>query len=214
MVISNFNKTLLHITPNAFPATRYNARRDAGDDNVVDYIQVSVHSFGKYVVGSQFHQDPESPANGPPSFLLRLSNEDDLTFTFTFVIRQSVTFNPAQEALGSVNQPATNAVDTSISNLTYICGSGIKELEQLINVEFHADPNLHRNPKVQLVGDYTTGGSPSVQAQWTWKWKPPKVIEDRGGGWRNSCSVRLSSVRDQLSDTLSSSWSTTSAHTV
>lgn len=23
---------------------------------------------------------------------------------------------------------------------------------------------------------------------WTWAWKPPKVTEDKGGGWRNSCS--------------------------
>lgn len=35
------NRTLLNITPNAFPATRYNARRDLGDESVVEYVQVS-----------------------------------------------------------------------------------------------------------------------------------------------------------------------------
>jgi hypothetical protein len=34
------NRTLLNITPNAFPATRYGARRDLGDDSVIEYIQV------------------------------------------------------------------------------------------------------------------------------------------------------------------------------
>ncbi len=28
--------------------------------------------------------------------------------------------------------------------------------------------------------------------EWTWKWKPPKQAEDKGGGWRNSCSVWMS----------------------
>jgi hypothetical protein len=36
------NRTLLNITPNAFPATRYSARREFGDDSVIDYIQVQV----------------------------------------------------------------------------------------------------------------------------------------------------------------------------
>jgi hypothetical protein len=29
-----------------------------------------------------------------------------------------------------------------------------------------------------------------VSFEWSWKWKPPKNTEDRGGGWHNSCSVR------------------------
>jgi hypothetical protein len=55
--------------------------------------------------------------------------------------------------------------------------------------EFQANPNLHKNPQVELVGDYSTGGSSSVQFQWSWKWTPPKATESRGGGWRTSCSV-------------------------
>ena len=27
-----------------------------------------------------------------------------------------------------------------------------------------------------------------MRFEWTWKWRPPKVTEDRGGGWRNTCS--------------------------
>jgi Arf-GAP with SH3 domain, ANK repeat and PH domain-containing protein len=54
--------------------------------------------------------------------------------------------------------------------------------------EFHADPNLHKNSNVELVGDFSTGGSASVTFEWSWKWKPPKSAEDRGGGWRNCCS--------------------------
>lgn len=80
-------------------------------------------------------------------------------------------------------------VDTSISGLTYAYGSTPREVENLVTREFHADPNLHKNANVELVGDYSTNGSPSVSFEWTWKWKAPRTNEDKGGGWRNSCSV-------------------------
>lgn len=54
--------------------------------------------------------------------------------------------------------------------------------------EFHADPNIHKNPNVALVGDYSTAGSPVVQLSYAWKWKAPKDREDVGGGWRTTCS--------------------------
>lgn len=63
--------------------------------------------------------------------------------------------------------------------------------------EFHADPNLHKNANVELVGDYSTDGSPSITFEWPWTWKPPKSSEDRGGGWRNSCSVRHTRPRSR-----------------
>lgn len=66
--------------------------------------------------------------------------------------------------------------------------STAREVENLVTLEFHADPNLHKNANVQLVGDYSTGGSQSVTFEWSWKWRPPKTAEDRGGGWRNCCS--------------------------
>ena len=79
--------------------------------------------------------------------------------------------------------------DTAITGLTFLFASGASELENLVTKEFHANPNLHKNPNVELIGDCNTAGNPSVQFQWSWKWKPPKHPEDRGGGWRNMCSV-------------------------
>lgn len=58
----------------------------------------------------------------------------------------------------------------------------------MITREFHANPNLQNNSNVQLIGDYSTDGSPAVSFDWSWRWKAPKTTEDRGGGWRNSCS--------------------------
>ncbi|KAH8675755.1 hypothetical protein BX600DRAFT_377323 [Xylariales sp. PMI_506] len=152
LLISNPRKrTSIAVTPNAYPATRYNIARTAGDLTPIEFIQ-----------------DTE-PAI-VPNFLLKLSNDDDLLFTFTFVIRQDGT------------------TDTNINGLTYVYASTSREVENLVTREFHADPNLHKNANVELVGDYTTGGSPSVSFEWSWKWKSPKMSEDRGGGWRNSCT--------------------------
>ncbi len=80
-------------------------------------------------------------------------------------------------------------MDTALNGLTYVSASTAKEVETLVTREFHADPNLHKNANVQLVGDYSTGGSQSVSFEWSWKWRPPKPSEDKGGGWRNNCSV-------------------------
>ena len=82
----------------------------------------------------------------------------------------------------------TTNVDTSIAGLTFAYASNSRDLDNLVTREFHADPNLHKNSNVQLVGDYATDGRPAVQFDWAWKWRPPKPTEDRGGGWRNSCS--------------------------
>jgi Arf-GAP/SH3 domain/ANK repeat/PH domain-containing protein len=83
----------------------------------------------------------------------------------------------------------TGLVDTAINGLTFVFASSSRDLDNLVTREFQANPNLHKNPQVELVGDYTTGGSSSVQFQWSWKWTPPKANESRGGGWRTSCSV-------------------------
>jgi len=95
-------------------------------------------------------------------------------------------------------------LDTVINGLTFVFASNSKELDNLVTREFHANPNLHKDPHVELVGDYTTGGSASVQFQWTWKWKPPKPTEDRGGGWRTSCSFVEYDHRAHKLDTLAS----------
>lgn len=118
--------------------------------------------------------------------LLKLNGDDELIFTFTFVLRQAQQ-NPTSS---NAKEPAP-AQDTSISGLTFVYASTSKDVENLATREFHANPNLHKNANVALVGDYSTSGSSSVSFEWTWKWKPPKPLEDKGGGWRNSCSVSL-----------------------
>ncbi|MCJ1261374.1 hypothetical protein MMC22_001238 [Lobaria immixta] len=161
-VTNSRQKTLLNAVPNIYPATRIIARKESGDDSLVEYIQ-----------------DPESsPASPLPAFLVRLNNDDDLTLNFSFIVRQG------QSALSG----DTSAIDTFINGLTFAFASNYKELDNLVTREFHADPNLHKNSNVELVGDYSTGGSPSVRFDWSWKWRAPKITEDRGGGWRNACS--------------------------
>ncbi|KAI4159368.1 MAG: hypothetical protein LQ342_006624 [Letrouitia transgressa] len=121
---------------------------------------------------NMFRLDPDSALQ---SFLLRLTNDDDLYFNFTFVIRQA-------------QSGTADAVDTFVNGLTFAFASNGKELENLVTREFHADPNLHKNSNVELVGDYSTGGNHSISFNWSWKWRSPKVAEDKGGGWRNTCS--------------------------
>lgn len=118
-----------------------------------------------------------------PNFLLKINNDEELTFTYTLIIRQAQ--QPSSSGSGS---SAEASIDTTLNGLTYVSASTAKEVENLVTLEFHADPNLHKNANVQLVGDYATGGSQSVQFDWTWKWRPPKATEDKGGGWRNCCS--------------------------
>ncbi|KJX94577.1 ARF GTPase activator (Csx2) like protein [Zymoseptoria brevis] len=174
-ITNSRNQTLLRLTPNSFPASRYTAQRDASpsDDPPIEYVQ-----------------DPDSLI---PSFLIRLANNDDLNFHFTFILRQQ----------NSSNAPS-NPTDTTVPGLTYIFASTPKEVENLVVREFHSDPNLHKNANVQLIGDYATGGSPSVQFTWMWKWRPPKPTEDRGGGWRNCCSFVEYNQRAHRLDTLGS----------
>lgn len=82
----------------------------------------------------------------------------------------------------------TSAIDTFVNGLTFAFASNNRDLDNLVIREFHADPNLHKNSNVELVGDFSTNGSPSVRFDWSWKWRPPKIPEDKGGGWRNTCS--------------------------
>jgi Arf-GAP/SH3 domain/ANK repeat/PH domain-containing protein len=190
-ITNSRGRTLVSLHPNSFPATRYHAKRDSGDSTPVEYVQVllPVHQdLSCHALTQQ--KDPEPPSVVSPSFLLRLANDEELTFNFTCVLRQS---NSAPANMIGDHLIAPTAMpysDTQLCGLTYVFGSSPKEIDQLVTREFHADPNLHKNPNVELVGDYNTSGVPSVQFQWSWKWKPPKQSEDHGGGWRNTCSVR------------------------
>lgn len=42
VTISNSRRPLLTLSPNAFPAVRYIAKRDASDDTPIEYIQVAI----------------------------------------------------------------------------------------------------------------------------------------------------------------------------
>ncbi|KAJ5766386.1 uncharacterized protein N7511_004002 [Penicillium nucicola] len=171
VTISNSRRRLLTLSPNAFPAARFAAKRDPGDDTPIEYIQ-----------------DPDTPSSASvPTFMLRLSNDEELIFNFTFIIRQTQTGN-APNSVNGVSTTLPEVADTSLTGLTFAHASNSKELDNLITREFHANPNLQNNSNVQLIGDYNTGGTPSVSFDWCWRWKPPKVTEDKGGGWRNSCS--------------------------
>ncbi|KAK2072737.1 hypothetical protein P8C59_007074 [Phyllachora maydis] len=170
LTITNSRKHTIKITPDAFPATRISATRD--DSAPVEFVQC------------QFQDSESSVPNTRPEFMLKLINDDELFFTFTFVLRQA----QQAQAAGTASGEGAAAVDTQINGLTYVYASTPRDVENLVTREFHADPNLHKNANVELVGDYSTEGSPSVSFEWSWKWKPPKSIEDGGGGWRNACS--------------------------
>jgi Arf-GAP/SH3 domain/ANK repeat/PH domain-containing protein len=134
-------------------------------------------------------QDPDAASSAPvPTFLLRLSNDDELIFNFTFVLRQTQTGNVAGSTVNGVSTSLPEVADTNLTGLTFAHASNSKELDNLITREFHANPNLQNNSNVQLIGDFSTDGTPSVSFEWSWRWKPPKPMEDKGGGWRNSCS--------------------------
>ncbi|KAF9884113.1 hypothetical protein FE257_002285 [Aspergillus nanangensis] len=171
-ITNSRNRVLLNLVPNSYPAARYTAKRDISDDSPVEYIQ-----------------DPDlSPSAAAPTFLLRLSNDEELNFKFTFIVRQTQTGNVASSTVNGVSTSLPEVSDTILTGLTFAHAPNSKELDNLITREFHANPNLQNNSNVQFVGDYSTNGSPSVQFDWSWKWKAPKIAEDKGGGWRNSCS--------------------------
>ncbi|KAK3699489.1 hypothetical protein LTR37_016446 [Vermiconidia calcicola] len=182
-VTNSRGQAVLRVTPNEYPANTFRAQKELGDDSPVEYIQ-----------------DPERTASGaPPSFLVRLDNSDELNFSFNFILRQQ---NQTNGAFPDGEEAASGVPDAQIAGLTYVFASTPKELENLVTREFHSDPNLHRNANVELVGDYTTGGSQSIQFNWQWRWRPPKATEDRGGGWRNTCSFMEYNQRAHRLDTL------------
>ncbi|KAI0394059.1 ArfGap-domain-containing protein [Xylariaceae sp. FL0594] len=161
-------RTNITVAPNAFPAKLATITRQPNDQSLVEFVL-----------------DPEpSPT---PNYLLKLTNDDELVFNFTFIVRK--------------DESGPNG-DTLINSLTYVYASTNRELENLVTREFHADPNLHKNANVELVGDFNTGGSSSVSFEWSWKWKPPKLVEDRAGGWKNVCSFVEYDARAHRLDTL------------
>ncbi|EFR01806.1 ARF GTPase activator protein Csx2 [Nannizzia gypsea CBS 118893] len=174
LVITNQSgATILVISPNGYPASQISAKRDAGDNTPIEFIQ---------------DPDPANNSSGP-SFILRLTNEDELNFCFTFVIRQEKCSSvPTATTVNGVSSALPTATDNVVKSLTFAYAANEKELDNLVTREFHANPNLQNNQNVRHVGTFETGGTPSVQFTWTWKWKPPATNEAKCGGWRNCCS--------------------------
>ncbi|KAI1333302.1 ArfGap-domain-containing protein [Xylariaceae sp. FL0255] len=151
--------------------------------NAFPATRAAVNRASNELAPVEFVQDPDPTAN--PALLLKLNNDDELLFNFAFVVRKD-----------------DSGLDTQINGLTYVYASTGRDVETLVTREFHADPNLHKNSNVELVGDYNTDGSASITFDWSWKWKPPRVMEDRGGGWRNVCSFVEYDARAHRLDTL------------
>ncbi|KAJ5122833.1 hypothetical protein N7526_009770 [Penicillium atrosanguineum] len=136
VTISNSRRRLLTLSPNAFPAVRYIAKRDPSDECPIEYIQ-----------------DPDvASSTSAPTFLLRLSNDDELIFNFTFILRQTKTGNVAGSTVNGVSTSLPEVADTTLTGLTFAHASNSKELDNLITREFHANPNLQNNSNVQLIG--------------------------------------------------------------
>lgn len=125
-----------------------------------------------------------------------------MEFRFSFVTRQGQAQNA--QANPAPIPAAGSGIDTTITGLTFAYASNARELDNLVTREFHADPNIHKNSNVQLVGDYSTNGSPAIHYDWSWKWRPPKPTEDKGRGWRNSCSFLEYDQRAHRLNTLAS----------
>ena len=137
-------------------------------------------------------QDPESASSTVPQLLLRFNNDEDLHLHFRFVVQ-------SPHALQAIDG---NDSSTQINNLTFAFASNYKDLEALVTRDFHADPNIHKNANVELLGDVSTNGNSSLHFDWSWNWRPPKFTEDRGGGWRNTFSFMEYDSRAHKLETL------------
>ncbi|KAF4768817.1 hypothetical protein HAV15_008345 [Penicillium sp. str.  len=176
VTISNPRRRLLTLSPNAFPAARFVAKRDAGDDTPIEYIQ-----------------DPDTPSAAPvPTFMLRLSNDEELIFNFTFIIRQTQTGN-APNSVNGVSTTMPEVADTNLMGLTFAHASNSKELDNLITREFHANPNLQNNSNVQLIGDYSTGGYPVRVVRMVMEMEASEG--NRGQRWRLAQQLQLLGLR-------------------
>ena len=106
---------------------------------------------------------------------------------------------------GPSNGELQAGTDTIVNGLTFVFAPSTRELDALVTREFSADPNFHKNPNVELVRpELSTNGVPSVQLDYSWKWRPPKSAEDKGGGWRNVCAFVEYDQRAHKLNTLAS----------
>ncbi|KAI5295142.1 hypothetical protein KEM52_002255, partial [Ascosphaera acerosa] len=158
------------LTNDDFPPSNIRASKPATSDALLEYVQ-----------------DPESDAC-PPRFLLTLDSSRELIFAFTFTVKQAESSTAPLQTVNGVTGPVSQAADASLTGLTFAHASNARELDNLITREFHANPNLQKNSNVQFIGDIAMTGWSSQLFQWSWKWTPPKAVDDKTRGWRNACS--------------------------
>ncbi|KAI5304257.1 hypothetical protein KEM56_006688 [Ascosphaera pollenicola] len=168
-ITNSIGRTLVSLSSGDYPASAVSAKCSPSDDALIEFVQ-----------------DPDVTSI-PPHFLLRLNCAQELYFHFTFAIRQTDS-QPSVATVNGVTGSLSQTTDTSVTGLTFAHASNSKELDNLITREFHANPNLQNNSNVQFIGDFNTAGCPSHTFNWTWKWTPPRHVDDKARGWRNSCS--------------------------
>ncbi|ODV91640.1 hypothetical protein CANCADRAFT_16356, partial [Tortispora caseinolytica NRRL Y-17796] len=114
----------------------------------------------------EFVQDVD--AHGVAPLLLKVYKGGPLKMQFHFTISQ------------------IDGADTSLSGLTFIHASSVKDIDNIVNRDFRQNPNMHTYPNARLLGDYSTNGQPSFKFIWEWTWTPYTTINTRYHGWRNS----------------------------
>ncbi|CAG8706765.1 11747_t:CDS:2, partial [Dentiscutata heterogama] len=126
----------------------------------------------------EFTQDPNVKSISPNKFLLKLAKDKCLELKFKFNIG---------EADGN---------NTYVKGLTFINVASEKELERIVTVEFNDDPNLHKHPKVTLVGNYESNGIKPLEMEWSWMWSAPHNMDEVHRGWRNYCCFAEYDAKD------------------
>lgn len=170
---------------------------DNAQDRPVEYIQVRLHIYVKlHSPDMMSHQDPETiPTTETPSFILRVPFEEELTFDFACAVADNNLNLTRPSATSDFTRPSAtsdftqNQAQSNVPSLTFVFASSSREVESLVTSEFHADPNFHKNPNVQLVNAENSTATSTSAINWSWKWRPPKPSEDPNKGWLTACSV-------------------------
>ncbi|CAG8725977.1 18864_t:CDS:2, partial [Racocetra fulgida] len=159
------------------------------------YITFPVTSAGIAAIPNtidllEFTQDPNVKSISPNKFLLKLAKDKCLELKFKFSIGE------------------TDGNKAYIKGLTFINVASEKELERIVTVEFNDDPNLHKHPKVSLVGNYESDGIKPLEMEWNWMWSAPHNMDEvhRGTGSLDGTSF-LTGTSSLLQSSTSAPWS-------
>ncbi|KAK6614219.1 PH domain-containing protein [Botrytis cinerea] len=176
-------KTLLNIVPNGFPATRVSAIRDLGDSAVVEYVQ-----------------DPDTLPGAAPNFLIKINNEEELTFNFTFIIRQSQGFLPATNGAKRCGR-----IDRFSYKWTYICIGldGARSRESSHSRISRRSEFAQECQRTIGWGLFYWRQSISV-VRMVLEMEASKANRRSRGGWRNNCSFLEYDQRAHRLNTLAS----------